>query len=205
MTGYKKAIFFTKDDNEIILNQCIIELEIPKYANVIGHDYGKFRCDKAIVKHIYNMNNDLCDDKVAMSIHYLDRLIYNSLKEKEYDPPFTYKVGEIVKPAGPFDTNESIVCSSGIHFYRDMISAITALDDWVDNIRVSIMHLNFYVSDTIEYYENTYEKAYTFNKDIYVMSRAFLSKSSKERLHVKHCDNINKFKSLVMQNLIINK
>jgi len=84
------------------LNAVIVKLLIPKEAKR-SHAFGrKCRAEYATVLEIYGA------DTATTSTE---------------DRPFTYKVGETVKPTKPFNENWTEECSTGIHFFITKIEA----------------------------------------------------------------------------------
>ena len=57
-----------------------------------------------------------CSSAKVLAIENIDGSEYRNLVRSDYDPYFTYKVGEIVKVEN-FDTNRWNECAPGIHFF----------------------------------------------------------------------------------------
>ena len=88
--GYKKC-----------RNNLIVKLEIPSDALRCSATTRKCRCSKAKVLSITNLDGSAADISTANS---------------NYDPTFTYKIGETVEVPN-FDTNRWNECAPGIHFF----------------------------------------------------------------------------------------
>lgn len=57
-----------------------------------------------------------CSSAKVLAIENIDGSEYRNVVRSDYDPYFTYKVGEIVKVEN-FDTNRWNECAPGIHFF----------------------------------------------------------------------------------------
>ena len=79
----------------------IVKLEIPSDALRCSATTRKCRCSKAKVLSITNLDGSAADISTANS---------------NYDPTFTYKIGETVEVPN-FDTNRWNECAPGIHFF----------------------------------------------------------------------------------------
>lgn len=112
--AYKKIKCTYQDKNHYF---AIAELEIPISSIIIKPlilyptDYffinkhiGKLRTNKAIVKNIYSLSNNILN---------LSNTIYYSL----YDNNYTYAIGDEKIPRNFFDDNVYTQCASGIHFF----------------------------------------------------------------------------------------
>lgn len=102
--GWKKA--FIMPYHQI----AIVKLLIPADAKRSSSIGRKCRCDKAVVLGIESLDGRLLpDDTVALSI---------------FDPGFTYKKGDTIKPELPFEENRWRECASGIHFFINRQEAV---------------------------------------------------------------------------------
>ena len=79
----------------------IVKLEIPSDALRCSATTRNCRCSKAKVLSITNLDGSATDISTASS---------------NYDPTFTYKIGETVEVPN-FDTNRWNECAPGIHFF----------------------------------------------------------------------------------------
>ena len=86
----------------------LVKLEIPEDAKRSSATTKKCRCDKAKVLAITNVNGNNPIDEI---------------RNDNYAPSVTYKVGEMVFPDS-FDENRWNECSHGIHFFINKQDAI---------------------------------------------------------------------------------
>lgn len=93
--GYKKA------------NECIVKLLILEDSKRSSATTAKCRCDKAKVLDIEDINTGEKIKEVSSN----------------YDPDFTYRLGEIVS-VEDFDDNRWNECSTGIHFFVNKENAL---------------------------------------------------------------------------------
>lgn len=84
------------------VNNFIVKLQIPEDAKRSSATTRKCRCDKALVLAIQNI-----DGRAS---------VLTEITNYNYNPPLTYKVGEMVYPDS-FDDNRWEECSNGIHFF----------------------------------------------------------------------------------------
>lgn len=91
-------------------DRILVKLEIPEDAQRSSSTTNMCRASKAKVLEVEN----LCGDKLSDDIEIVS----------DFDPEFTYKVGDIIEPDRPFDNNRWHGCASGIHFFIDKRDAI---------------------------------------------------------------------------------
>ena len=117
--GYKVALKYPvpKEIPISLRDLCILKLEIPEDAKRISTVGKKCRCDKAKVLRIY----DFVSYMVLDDLRKCHSVITNSYSW--HDPSFKYKLGETVS-VNDFDDDTSKVCSSGIHFFRNIKDAV---------------------------------------------------------------------------------
>jgi uncharacterized protein YjbI with pentapeptide repeats len=92
------------------LDRILVKLEIPEDAQRSSSTTNMCRASKAKVLEVEN----LCGDKLSDDTEIVS----------DFDPGFTYKVGDIIEPDRPFDNNRWHGCASGIHFFIDKRDAI---------------------------------------------------------------------------------
>ena len=85
----------------------IVKLQIPAAAKRSSAYGRKCRCSEAIVLAI--------TDKYGRPL---------GMAKSNYDNKFVYRVGQIVRPAKPFEENRWVECASGIHFFMTKQEAI---------------------------------------------------------------------------------
>lgn len=92
----------------------IVELVLPAGTTVV-HPYGtKKRCDQAIVTAFYNADRYGVEDAPALETQ----------DHSKYDWSFDYNIGEKVTPEDALNTDSSVECESGIHFWRTKDGAL---------------------------------------------------------------------------------
>ena len=170
MTGYKKCIYF--DKNNYRFTECIVELEIPDDAKIVRpimmdiwrtRNSSKLRCNKAIVKAIFSYDvfgnfYRLPDDTVAYSIaslnYCVNQLCFVNRFRTEYlieslKSSFKYVVGETVTPEYNFDNSVYRECGSGIHFFEKIEEATTysGLYTSIFNIKDTFKYLGIILNE----------------------------------------------------------
>lgn len=103
-----------KDNHSNII---LVKLEIPEDAQRSSGTTNKCRASKAKVLEVEDLDgNKLSDDIEIVS---------------DFDPGFTYKVGDIIEPDIQFDNNRWNECSHGIHFFIDKRDAIVMAKEFI--------------------------------------------------------------------------
>lgn len=120
-TMYKKC--YIKDSTRSLRTPVLVTMEVPqntRRACAEAHRYGnstmpdaKIRVAEAIVTSIRILHG--CDIGEETK-----RVVYS-----KYDQNFSYKVGKTILPKKDFDPSKQDVCSSGIHGFLGIPSAIT--------------------------------------------------------------------------------
>jgi hypothetical protein len=84
----------------------------------------KLRADQAIVARLEHPRHARYRDSSVNSTDNVDVSFRRVQDESQWDPNFTYTVGEVVTPDNVFDPTTSEHCAGGIHFYRTLEEAI---------------------------------------------------------------------------------
>ena len=109
--GYKKARYrLTTDDGYCHYGNAIVTLEIPEHAKRSNAFGTKCRCSEAKVLKIESLPGEADIPKGAT--------VYS-----DFDPTFTYRVGEVIKPKY-FEDRWWVECAPGIHFFHLKENAI---------------------------------------------------------------------------------
>ena len=108
----------------------IVKLFVPPDAKVIRPideeyfiNFGKERCDKAIVMDI---QLPIKDNEISVVPE--EMVAYSYIHKINGTNSFEYKVGQEVYPDN-FNSDENIGCGSGIHFYQDRLTVFKAFVD----------------------------------------------------------------------------
>lgn len=123
IVGYKIASVMYNN----VLQDCIIELRIPKDAKISSDNHGKFRCNKLIPYKVYIDNDSI-----------LQEIKVDCCMSKIHTSDFKYNIGKLCVE-NDFDGNLDSVCVPGLHFYM----SIYGLEDYSPKLIKAYKNSNF--------------------------------------------------------------
>lgn len=99
----------------IVLEMCPDTITNENREDIYDTNYAKFRANRLVVRFIVNIHSTVQLDKLVHRFISIDGTV-NSV--------INYVLDEAVVPEHPFDSNLDIVCSSGIHYFKNILSTI---------------------------------------------------------------------------------
>lgn len=103
LVGYKKAWVDTSRTHS-----ALVELDIPKTAIIVKGPCNMYRCNKAKVRSIIDLD---ATKEISQAV-------------SNFDKTFIYKVGKNVASSGQIDKNNETCSGAGIHFFMSKEEAL---------------------------------------------------------------------------------